>query len=72
MTKATYATPNEHPNNRFIGACIDFDKALAALEAARADHFGVDAEGQRTPAEAAKAEAITRLLQQALALATAK
>ena len=57
-------------NNAFIGASLDFDDLIAKLHAARAAHFGVDPDGQRTWAEACTVDEMNRQLASALAFIT--
>lgn len=57
-------------NNAFIGACQDFDDLIAKLQAARALHFGVDADKQRDWSEAGSVAAMNAKLAEALAFIT--
>ena len=60
--------PSRHHNHDFVCACLDIDAHLEQIRHLRDEHFGVEAEGERTADEVAKAEAFRALLADALAI----
>ncbi len=67
------STRANHPNHRFIGAELEFDKLVARLKEARAAHFGVAVpDSTRTKEEADRAELVVHHLREALKAAGGK